>query len=64
MGARNRVGMDRVVVPAHHHATQPVGIGSLESIIGLLKSLKFGLWIQLIKTRQILGRSKHFLLTV
>jgi hypothetical protein len=36
-GARNRVGM--VVVPARQ-ATQPGGIGCLESIHGLLKSLK------------------------
>ena len=38
MGARNRVG-NRVVVPARQ-ATQPGGIGFLESILGLLKSLK------------------------
>jgi hypothetical protein len=31
--------MNRVVVPARL-ATQPGGIGSLESILGLLKSLK------------------------
>ncbi len=31
-----------VIVPARQ-ATQPGGIGSLESILGLLKSLKFGL---------------------
>jgi hypothetical protein len=31
--------MNRVVVPARQ-ATQPGGIGSLESILGLLKSLK------------------------
>jgi hypothetical protein len=31
--------MNRVVVPAHK-ATKPGGIGSLESIIGLLKCLK------------------------
>jgi hypothetical protein len=37
MGARNRA--DRVVVPARQ-ATQPCRIGSLESILGLLKSLK------------------------
>jgi hypothetical protein len=37
VGARNRVEM--VVVPARQ-ATQPGGIGSLESIHGLLKSLK------------------------
>ncbi len=36
MGARNREG---VVVPARQ-TTQPGGIGSLESIIWLLKSLK------------------------
>ncbi len=39
MGARNQVGIHRVVVSARQ-ATQPVGIGSLESILGLLKSLK------------------------
>ncbi len=33
--------MNRVVVPARQ-ATQPGGIGSLESILRLLKSLKFG----------------------
>jgi hypothetical protein len=33
MGARNRVVLAR-------QATQPGGIGSLESILGLLKSLK------------------------
>jgi hypothetical protein len=31
--------MNRVVVPAHQ-ATQRGGIGSLESVLGLLKSLK------------------------
>jgi hypothetical protein len=31
--------MNRVVIPARQ-GTQPGGIGSLESIIGLLKSLK------------------------
>jgi hypothetical protein len=31
--------MNRVVLPARQ-ATQPGGIGSLESILGLLKSLK------------------------
>jgi hypothetical protein len=31
-----------VVVPARQ-ATQPDGIGSLESILGILKNLKFGL---------------------
>ncbi len=39
MGARNRVGIGGVVVPAHQ-ASQPGGIRSLESILGLLKSLK------------------------
>jgi hypothetical protein len=39
MGARNRVGRNRVVVPARQD-TQPGGIGSLESIFGLLQSLK------------------------
>ncbi len=38
MGARNQV-RNRVVVPARQ-ATQPGVIGSLESILGLLKSLK------------------------
>jgi len=38
MGARNRVGIG-FFVPARQ-ATQPGGIGSLESILGLLKSLK------------------------
>jgi hypothetical protein len=37
-GARNR-GRNRVVVPARQ-ATQPGRNGSLESILGLLKSLK------------------------
>ncbi len=41
MGARNR--WNSVVVPARQ-ATQPGGIGSLESILGLLKVKKFGLW--------------------
>jgi hypothetical protein len=40
VGATNRVGM--VVVPARQ-ATQPGGIGSLESIPGPLKSLKYRL---------------------
>jgi hypothetical protein len=40
MGARNLVGnRNRVFIPAHH-ATQPGGIGPLESISGLLKSPK------------------------
>ncbi len=39
MGARSRNRVDRVVVPARQ-ATQPCRIGSLESILGLLKSLK------------------------
>jgi len=38
MGAMNRLGI-RFVVPARQ-TTQPGGIGSLESILGLLKSLK------------------------
>jgi hypothetical protein len=38
MGTRNQVGIG-VVVPARQ-ATQPGGIGSLESILGFLKSLK------------------------
>ena len=38
MGVTNRVGI-RVVVPAHM-ATQPGGIGSSESILASLKSLK------------------------
>ncbi len=37
MGARNRVGLS--YVPARQ-ATQPGGVGSLEAILGLLKSLK------------------------
>jgi hypothetical protein len=36
-----------VVVPARH-ATQPGGIGTFESILGLLKSLKFGLRLQML----------------
>ncbi len=39
MGARNRVGICRDVVHTSQ-ATQPGGIGSLESILGLLQSLK------------------------
>jgi hypothetical protein len=42
MGATNLVGIYRVVIP-DRQATHPCGIGSLESILGLLKSLKFGL---------------------
>jgi hypothetical protein len=38
MGARNRVGIELSYRP--RQAAQPGGIGSLESIIGLLKSLK------------------------
>jgi hypothetical protein len=38
MGAKNRVGIG-VVVPARQ-ATQPGGIGSLESILEFLQSLK------------------------
>jgi hypothetical protein len=41
MGARNRVGW--VVVPARQ-ATQPGKTGSLESILGLLRSLKIRAW--------------------
>jgi hypothetical protein len=41
MGAR-KPSRDKVVVSARQ-ATQPGGIGSFESILGLLKSLKFGL---------------------
>ncbi len=37
--ARNWVGRNRVVVPVRQ-ASQPGGISSLESILGLLKSLK------------------------
>ncbi len=38
MGARNRVGIGLSFLP--RQATQPGGIGSLESILGVLKSLK------------------------
>jgi hypothetical protein len=42
MGERNRVGIELSYRPArlHVHTTQPGGIGSLESILGLSKSLK------------------------
>ncbi len=40
VGARNRVG--KGCTPARQ-ATQPGGIGSLDSIFGLLKVRKFGL---------------------
>jgi hypothetical protein len=39
MGARNRVGIGLSYRPARLHI-KPGGIGSLESILGLLKSLK------------------------
>jgi hypothetical protein len=39
MGARKRVGRGLSYRPARLH-TQPGGIGSLESILGFLKSLK------------------------
>jgi hypothetical protein len=39
MGSRNRASRNKVVVPARQ-ATQPGGIGSLRSILRLLKSLK------------------------
>ncbi len=41
LGARNRVGIVLSYRPARLH-TQPGGIGSMESILGLLKSFK--LW--------------------
>jgi hypothetical protein len=40
MGARNRVGIGLSYWPARLHSTQPGAIGSLKSILGLLKSLK------------------------
>ncbi len=48
----------RFVVPAHH-TTQPGGIGSLESILGLLKSLKIP--AQISSLVQELGGSATFL---
>ncbi len=47
---------NRVAVLARQ-ATQPGGIGSLESILGLLKSLKFGLraWRAVTATLFLLG---------
>jgi|LakMenE18May11ns_1017448.scaffolds.fasta_scaffold6798235_1 hypothetical protein len=39
-----------VVVPARP-ATEPGGIGSMESTLGLLKSLKFGLGIKFMPDR-------------
>jgi hypothetical protein len=39
-GARNRVGTRNRVVVQARQPTQPGGIGSLESILGFLKSLK------------------------
>jgi hypothetical protein len=41
MGARNRVGIGLSYRPARLHS--PRGMGSLELILGLPKSLKFGL---------------------
>ncbi len=40
MGARNRVGIGLSYRPARLHTAQPGGIGSLESILGFLKSIK------------------------
>jgi hypothetical protein len=40
MGARNRVGTWLSYRPAKLHSSQPGGTGYLESILGLLKSLK------------------------
>ncbi len=40
IGARNRVGLGLSYRYARLHTTQPCGIGSLQSILGLLKSLK------------------------
>ncbi len=51
MGARNRVG--KVVVPARQ-ATHPGGIGSLESILGLLKSLKFRALVQCVYSKALI----------
>jgi hypothetical protein len=42
VGARNRVRIQKRVVVQARQATQPGGIGSLESILGLLQSLKLG----------------------
>ncbi len=44
MGARNRVGIELSYRPTRLHTTQPGGVGSLKSILGLIESLKFGLW--------------------
>ncbi len=53
MGARNRVG--NIVVPGRQ-ATQPGGIGSLDSILGLLKSFKIR---ALIFLQRLLGAQKN-----
>jgi hypothetical protein len=46
LGARNRVGIGLSYRPAMLHSG---GIDTLESILGLLKSLKFGLWTRMIR---------------
>jgi hypothetical protein len=51
---------NRLVVPARE-ATQSGGIGSLESILGLLQSLKFGLWPARLHSLADLIPWNHFL---
>ncbi len=61
-GARNRVGIK--LSYRSRQATQPGGISSLESILGLLKTLKLWLWyfkflrILYIFVKIIIGRPK------
>jgi hypothetical protein len=57
MGARNRASRNSVVVPARQ-ATQAGGIDSLESILGLLKSLKIRAQDKLIKNLRLERNSK------
>jgi hypothetical protein len=47
-----------VVVPARH-ATQPIEIGSLESILGLLKSLKVLIVLRFMHVCIIKGRIRE-----
>ncbi len=55
MGARNRVEIG-LSLPARQ-ATQPGGIGSLESILGLLESLK--IWALMPQLRAIFKQTKE-----
>jgi hypothetical protein len=56
MRARNRVGRELLYRPARLY-TQPCRIGSLESVLGLLKSLK--IWALDVMTYTTFDRNKN-----